>query len=677
MFKKILVANRGEIAVRIFATCREMQVRTVAVYSEVDRTARHVRAADEAYKIGPAPAVDSYLNIARVIEVAQRSGAEAIHPGYGFLSENPLFAEACERAGLVFIGPSARAMRLLGSKIAAKQLAQENGVPTVPGYNGERQNEDFLAREAERIGFPLLIKASAGGGGKGMRVVTEPGEFQAQLQAAQREAEAAFADSTVFLERLIERPRHIEFQIFGDAYGHCIHLGERECSIQRRHQKIVEEAPAASMTDELRARMGAAAVKLAQAADYVNAGTVEFLLAENGEFYFLEMNTRLQVEHPVTELVTGVDMVRLQLQIAAGEELPYGQDKITRRGHAIEVRIYAEDPAQNFLPSTGTISSYHLPGGPGIRIDSGLEAGDEVTQFYDPMLAKLIVAASDRSATVARLQRALAETAIFGVSTNLSLLGAISAQPAFQQGATHTEFLREQGLLAIKAPVEPPTEVFMAAACINLQQQTVEPGIQRGAKQHILSTARSPWQELGPWRMAGMTRSWSYSYEEQSYQVTLRAIAGDQKSWWIQINSQPAEKFTCVLRREAFVLLRRGNQQVQAYVEQGEIFTQVQIAGRSYQLRRRQAPDLTGSAQGGTGQPTQKTLKAPMAGTIVKIQVQTGEAVTANQVLVILSAMKMEHAITAPYAGKVQRILYREGEAVPGGTTIVEMEPEE
>ncbi len=677
MFKKILIANRGEIAVRIMATCREMDIRTVAVYSEVDRHAYHVRSADEAYEIGPAAAGESYLQIARVIEVAQRCGAEAIHPGYGFLSENPLFAEACEEAGIVFVGPSARAMRLLGSKIAAKQLAESIGVPTVPGYKGEMQDQQKLSGEAERVGFPLLIKASAGGGGKGMRVVSSLAEFLPQLQAAQREAQAAFGDATVFLERLIERPRHIEFQVIGDSGGHCIHLGERECSIQRRHQKIVEESPSPVMTAELRERMGAAAVRLAQEAAYVNAGTLEFLLAEDGQFYFLEMNTRLQVEHPVTELVTGLDLVRLQIQVAAGEMLPFTQKEITQRGHAIEVRLYAEDPGQNFLPSTGAISYYHPPSGPGIRVDSGYETGDEVTQFYDPMLAKLIVSATDRSAAIERLQCALADTAIFGVTTNFALLAAISAHAEFQQGHTHTDFLAEQGLLSYSAPTELPIEIFMIAACAELQHEFTAVAIQEAEKQHILSTVLPPWQEPGPWRMAGMTRILTYYYGKQMYQVTLRAEPGDRQSWWLQVNGEPAERMTFVLKRQAFLLLRRDTEQVRAYVQQEASYTSILFAGETYQLRRRQAPDIKTSTQGSTGGLLQKTLKAPMAGTIVKVQVRPGEVVAVNQVLVILSAMKMEHAITAPYAGSIQRVLYQEGAVVPGGATVVEMAPEE
>ncbi len=434
MFKKVLIANRGEIAIRIMATCREMGIRTVAIYSAADCNARHVREADEAYFIGPAPAAQSYLRIDSILDVARQSGAEAIHPGYGFLSENVIFVEECKKAGIVFIGPPASAMRLMGSKISAKQLAHSVGAPTIPGYDGENQEDTTLITEAQHIGFPLLIKASAGGGGKGMRIVYAVTDFKEHLASARREALASFGDATVFLERLIQQPRHIEIQVLGDTFGNLVHLGERECSIQRRHQKIVEESPSIALTPALRDEMGATAVRIARAAGYVNAGTLEFLLDTDKHFYFLEMNTRLQVEHAVTELITGIDLVRHQLQIAAEQPLSLTQDQISARGHAIEVRLYAEDPENNFLPSTGTVSRFIQPEGPGIRIDSGIESNDEITQFYDPMIAKLIVYGEDRTTAIERLQAALKQQAIFGVKTNAQLLLTIAAHPAFQAG---------------------------------------------------------------------------------------------------------------------------------------------------------------------------------------------------------------------------------------------------
>src|SRR2546423_1582022 len=417
MFTKILIANRGEIAVRVMATCREMGIGTVAVYSEADRNALHVREANEAYCIGPALAAQSYLNIDRIIEVAKKSGAQAIHPGDGFLAENTAFVEACDEAGIVFIGPPASAMRLMGSKIAAKQLALSVHAPVIPGYNGDSQDDAVLKQEAERIGLPLLIKASAGGGGKGMREVYRAADFSQQLAGARREALAAFGDGTVFLERLVQQPRHVEIQVLGDTFGNLIHLGERECSIQRRHQKIVEESPSVALTPALRAEMGAIAVRIARAAGYVNAGTIEFMLDADKRFYFLEMNTRLQVEHPVTESVIGIDLVRHQLLIAAGEQLLLSQEEISPRGHAIEMRLYAEDPEQGFLPSTGTVTRFIKPEGPGIRTDNGIESGDEITQFYDPMVAKIIVYWEDRPSAIARSLKAVAQCAVFGVKT--------------------------------------------------------------------------------------------------------------------------------------------------------------------------------------------------------------------------------------------------------------------
>jgi 3-methylcrotonyl-CoA carboxylase alpha subunit len=678
MFKKILIANRGEIAVRIMATCREMGIRSIAVYSEADRHAYHVREADEAYYIGPAPATQSYLHSEAIINIARQSGAEAIHPGYGFLAENAAFAEACEQAGIVFIGPPASAMRLMGSKIAAKQLAQSVDAPIVPGYNGEEQHDDVLLSEARRIGFPLLIKATAGGGGKGMRAVHAASEFLEQLAGARREAGAAFGDETVFLERLIQQPRHIEIQILGDRYGNLIHLGERECSIQRRHQKIVEESPSVALTPALRAEMGAAAVCIARAAGYVNAGTIEFILDDNRQFYFLEMNTRLQVEHPVTEQVTGLDLVRHQLRIAAGEVLGITQAQVSHRGHAIEVRIYAEDPEHNFLPSTGTITHFVKPEGPGMRVDSGIASGDEITQYYDPMIAKLIVYGEDRPAAIARLQQALERSAIFGVTTNVPLLHAISIHPAFQHGHTHTSFLEEHEMLGthISHTRTLPGEVLMAAALYETRHAIDSKAVQVSINGHLPSpcVVKNPWKTLGPWRTIGGMYTISYRWQEQEHKVFLKPALNGIDTWSIQVASQPSEVVTCSIGNDGFVLLQRGVSQLQAYIQRQKGETQVVLNGQIYRLQQRQPPDVETAIHGGDTAHGQKTLNAPMAGTIVKVKVHDGEAVQANQVLVILSAMKMEHAITAPYEGKVQHVYYQEGAVVPGGAAVVEME---
>jgi 3-methylcrotonyl-CoA carboxylase alpha subunit len=667
MFNKIVIANRGEIAVRIMATCREMGIRTVAVYSDADKHARHVREADESYPIGPAPATQSYLNIDALIKVAQRSEAQAIHPGYGFLSENATFVEACEQAGITFIGPPVSAMRLMGSKIAAKRLAHEVGAPLVPGYNGDQQDDETLLTEAERIGVPLLIKASTGGGGKGMREVHDLAEFLENLAAARREALAAFGDQTVFLERLLQEPRHVEVQILGDSYGNIIYLGERECSIQRRHQKIVEESPSIALTPALRTIMGETAVRIARSAGYVNAGTLEFMLDKDQQFYFLEMNTRLQVEHPVTELVTGLDLVRHQIAIAAGESLNLTQEQVSLRGHAIEVRLYAEDPAHNFLPSTGTISHFSTPQGPGIRLDSGIENGDEITQYYDPMIAKLIVTGEARLAAIQRLQTALQQTALFGVTSNLPLLLAISENSAFQAGQTHTSFLTENNLMQFPEPEIVPDEVLFTAALSESQREAsfynLEP-----------QQATNPWKTLGPWRMVGEAYTHTYHYFEKQYIVKFRATLYQANTWQLQLNEQPFEEVACSFGPGPLVLLKRGHTHIRTYVQTKQAFIEVIYEGQLYRLQRQQPPNVEQTSHGASGpEQVQKMLTAPMSGTIVKVQAQEGDNVEARQVLMILSAMKMEHAITAPHAGTIQRIRYQEGAVVQGGAVLIDM----
>jgi 3-methylcrotonyl-CoA carboxylase alpha subunit len=672
MFKKIVIANRGEIALRVMATCREMGIRSVAVYSEADRRARHVQAADEAYVIGPAPATQSYLRIEAIIDVARKSGAEAIHPGYGFLSENTAFVEACDAAGIVFIGPTAAAMRLVGSKIAAKQLAQSVGVPIVPGYDGAKQDDTVLCEEARRTGFPLLIKASAGGGGKGMREVHEAGEFLEQLAGARREALNAFGDDTVFLERLIPQPRHIEIQVLGDTHGNLVYLGERECSIQRRHQKIVEESPSVALAPALRAAMGEAAVCIAKAAGYVNAGTLEFMLDTDQRFYFLEMNTRLQVEHPVTELVTGIDLVRQQIRIAAGERLGLGQHDIHPRGHAIEARLYAEDPERNFLPSTGAIAAFVPPAGPGVRVDSGVASDDEITQFYDPMIAKIIAYGEDRPAAIARLRAALEQTVTLGVKTNAALLLAIVRHPAFQEGKTHTRFLDDYGLIEAEQQQasKPPERYALYAAVLNDMVRTGE----RASAPGGAAQAANPWRSLGPWRLSSEAREITYQSGGQSLHVTLSAVPDEAGLWMIRAGDETRVLVGCEFGSDGLVVMCEGNEQARAHVLRVNGQTQVAFNGQTYSFERRLPPDVDATAHGGNVAHSQKALTAPMAGTIVKVQVRDGQFVQHRQVLVILSAMKMEHTIAAPYEGTVRRVYYREGDVVKGGAVVVEME---
>ena len=660
-FGKLLVANRGEVAVRVIRACRELGVTSVAVYSEVDENAMHVRLADEAYPVGPASAAESYLNIEKIVATAKESGAEVVHPGYGFLSENANFARAIEEAGIVWVGPPAGVMESVGDKVRAKELAREADVPTVPGYTGEEdESEERLLQEAERIGFPVLVKASAGGGGRGMRPVREREDLVEAIRGAKREAEAAFGEGSVFLEKLLENPRHVELQIVADRHGSVVHLYERECSIQRRHQKIVEEAPSLALSEDLREKMGDAAVRLAREADYVNAGTVEFLL-EGERFYFLEMNARLQVEHPVTELVTGLDLIHLQLAIAAGERLPFAQEDIAApRGAAIEVRLYAEDPYTG-LPSGGRLHTFKPPVGPGIRNDAGVETGDEVSLDYDPMLAKLIVFGPDREAVVLRLRRALGDYAILGVTTNLPLLKLIASEPAFAAGETATGFLEEHGLLEEPAPEPPPREALLLAAAGELV----------GAGESGASSNGDPF-EAGPWRLLGATR--------------LRYRGADGKVRVVEIcraygHDGQGRAFRLLLDSEESVVevLSVGGGEIRATVDglllQGGFAAdgwsiEVFVEGAAHALERPGPPDVEGATESGD----RASLTAPMPGTVVKVLVDEGDEVEEGQTLLVLEAMKMEQSVAAPYAGKVRALPFDEGARVPGGAVLAELE---
>ena len=493
MIRRLLIANRGEIAVRIIRACRELGVETVAVYSETDRDARHVALADLALPIGPAPAADSYLVVSRHIDAARRAGADAIHPGYGFLAENAGFAAACEQAGLIFVGPPSPVIAQMGSKIESRARAVEAGLPVVPGATPDGQDAASFRAAAGRIGYPLLVKASAGGGGKGMRIVRDPAGLAEACASARHEAGAAFGDSTLYLERLIERPRHVEVQVMGDAHGHVVHLFERDCSIQRRHQKIVEETPSPWIAPDLRRQMTEAAVALARHIGYRNAGTVEFLVegrAESARFYFLEMNTRLQVEHPVTEAVVGIDLVHAQLRVASGEQLPWSQERLTQRGHAIECRIYAEDPARDFLPQAGALSVYREPQGPGIRVDSGVAEGQEVSVYYDPLLAKLLAWAETREAARHRLVAALRQFAVLGIRSNVPFLIRVLEHPRFGDGGIDTSFLDDEG----RALCEPVNGAGLSAAmAAATAYEPTAPG-------QAVVVAPDPWERLPGWR---------------------------------------------------------------------------------------------------------------------------------------------------------------------------------
>ncbi|MBI4493631.1 MAG: acetyl-CoA carboxylase biotin carboxylase subunit [Chloroflexi bacterium] len=659
MFRKILIANRGEIAVRIARACRELGVRAAVVYSEADRRALHVLQAEEAYCIGPAPVRESYLNIPALIDAARRAGAEALHPGYGFLSEDPALAEACQEAGIVFVGPPPEAMRLMGDKAAAKVAVERVGVPTVPGYHGEDDSLEALRREARRIGFPLLIKAAGGGGGRGMRIVRQAGELEAAVESARREARAAFGNGRLLLERLLERPRHVEVQVLGDRFGKLISLGERECSIQRRHQKVVEEAPSPAVDAALRQRLGEAAVRAARAAGYQNAGTVEFLLDQEGSFYFLEMNTRLQVEHPVTELATGLDLVKLQLALAAGEPLALDQEQLALRGHAIECRVDAEDPFHDHLPAAGRIERFEPPQGPGVRNDVGTYSGDQVSLHYDPLLAKLIVYAEDRAAAVARLEAALERYAVVGVPTNLPLLRRVAAHPEFRAGRLHTAFL-DLAWQPQETPAPAPTEVLLAVAAFELGAGT-EPSAPAG-----------PWAS-GPWQPGRSGLPVRYVVDGRTERVIVAAPLARGEPWRIERRGERLEA-AIEPAEPGRLLLRQGARVGTATVSRESGGWLVDWGGCQWRIERPTPPSLAAAASARSDGHAHRALSAPMPGKVVRVAVAEGERVAAHQLLVVLEAMKIEHPINAPFDGTIRRLLYPEGAVVDGGTLLVELE---
>ena len=653
-FGRLLVANRGEIAVRVIRACRELGVRSIAVYSEADRGAMHARLADEAHPIGPAPASQSYLNVGKLVEVAKRTGAEAVHPGYGFLSESAALARAVEEAGIAWIGPPPEAMERVGDKVRAKELAREAGVPTIPGYAGEDGCEDVLLEEAARIGFPVLVKASAGGGGRGMRPVHDRKDFLEAVRSARREAEAAFGEGSVFLEKLVERARHVEVQVVADRHGSVVHLCERECSIQRRHQKILEEAPSPVLDEGLREVIGSAAVRLARAAGYENAGTVEFLLSGD-EFYFLEMNARLQVEHPVTELVTGFDLVHLQLLVASGEPLPFRQEDVSPRGAAIEVRLYAEDPYTG-LPSGGRLLDFVPPEGPGIRNDSGVAAGDEVSLSYDPMISKLIVHGPDRGAAVARLRRALGDLRVLGVTTNLPLLERIAGHPAFAAGETTTSFLEEHGLTEPEEEPKPPREAVLLAAAGELSG---------------IGAANGDPFEAGPWRLGGRTRL-VYRGTDGEHEILVRRMGRRSSRWEMVADGETAVvEVLATASSGGYLGLSVDGRSVGGGFARGEGgLAWVSLDGVSYRFEAPGPPSAEGDAAGASGGAS---LVAPMPGTVVKVMVGEGEEVEEGQPLLVLEAMKMEQTISAPHAGTVDALPYGEGELVGGGAVLAQV----
>jgi 3-methylcrotonyl-CoA carboxylase alpha subunit len=649
-FGKLLISNRGEIAVRMILACRELGIKSAAVYSEADEGAMHHRLADEAYFIGPAPAPESYLNVERLVEVIEASGADAVHPGYGFLAESAAFARAVEGAGATWVGPPPEAMETMGFKVRAKQIARNADVPTVPGYDGSDESEERLAEEAQRIGYPVLVKASAGGGGRGMRAVARPRDFLEAVRGAKREAKAAFGDDSVFLEKFIERPRHVEVQVIGDNYGNVVHLYERECSIQRRHQKVIEESPSSALEPELRESMCVAAVRLAKEAGYHNAGTVEFLL-DGEDFYFLEVNARLQVEHPVTEMVTGLDLVQLQLAVAADDTLPMSQEDVTLSGSSIEARVYAE--GESGLPAGGRLLLFSPPEGPGIRNDVGVESGDEVSVHYDPMISKLVVFAPNREMAVRRLRRALEDYTILGVPTNLPLLRRIAEHPAFATGETTTDFLEKHRLAEPPVEIPVPTEAILLAAAGELisGQEAAQP------------FAAGPWRHLGSVRLR-------YRTGGSEHQVEAERLGSNT----FRLRLEEGESVVEVLAfREGEIHATLDDNPTRAGFALDGLEVRLSLYGTAYEFSKPPPPDVDGAGPGGTD-AAGASLTAPMPGTVVKVLVDEGDEVEEGELLLVLEAMKMEQTLVAPYAGRVASLPYGEGALVPGGAVLAEIE---
>jgi len=663
MFTKILIANRGEIACRVIKTARRMGIRTVAVYSEADANARHVRLADEAVLLGAAAARESYLVADKIIDACKRTGAQAVHPGYGFLSENEEFAEALAANGITFIGPPASAIRAMGSKSEAKKLMGAANVPLTPGYHGDDQTPELLHKEADAIGYPVLIKAAAGGGGKGMRLVERSADFPDALASCKREAISSFGDDHVLIEKYITKPRHIEIQVFADTLGNCVYLFERDCSVQRRHQKVLEEAPAPGMPEERRRQMGEAAVAAAKAVGYVGAGTVEFIAMQDGTFYFMEMNTRLQVEHPVTEMITGQDLVEWQLRVAAGQPLPLKQEQLAIRGHALEARIYAEDANKGFLPATGKLIRLAPPAESiNVRVDTGVEEGDEITPFYDPMIAKLIVWDETRDGALARMRKALADYQVAGLTTNIDFLSRLVACPAFAGADLDTGLIERQKDFLFPAAQPVPRDALLVATVGELLWE--QHAAKLAAKQS--GDPWSPWHARDGWRMnLSSARTISFKDGEALVDVHVR-YQGDQ--WQITLHGESTLARGKKLDGDRFAVElddRRLIASVVAVADKRSIFLQgcTHTLLRDDPLHRVDAGDSHGGG-----------LTAPMPGKVVALLAQPGQKVDKGTPLLILEAMKMEHTITAPSAGTIKAFCYAAGEQVADGAALVEFE---
>jgi len=683
VFTTLLIANRGEIACRVAATARRLGIRTIAVYSDADAGAKHVVSCDAAVHIGASAARESYLKSETILQAALAHGAQAIHPGYGFLSENADFANACAKAGISFVGPPASAIAAMGSKSASKTLMEKAGVPLVPGYHGDNQDPDFLKQQADVIGYPVMIKASAGGGGKGMRVVTSADDFASALASCKRESASSFDDDRVLIERYVQKPRHIEIQVFADSHGNAVYLFERDCSVQRRHQKVIEEAPAPDMTEERRRAMGEAAVAAARAVNYVGAGTVEFIVEPSGRFYFMEMNTRLQVEHPVTEMITGLDLVEWQLRVASGEALPLTQEKLTRCGHSIEARIYAENPDKNFLPSVGTLAYLALPphtafSNADIRVDGGVRMGDTISPFYDPMIAKLIVWGADRDQARARMVQALAQTQVVGVHTNVAFLTRLMTDQAFAAGDLDTGLIEQQRatLLPPPAPASHEALAFAVAALLLCETAAVSDD--------------DPWARTDGWRLNGLyRRAFSWVDQEGARSCVLHRQGTDQvlemdgeryAFGWRSAKSgntaknhntgkddnaakddnTPALNIELMLGRLTVTgtVVRRG--------DRFDVFSSGAMSPLLLKDPLKHAADGQSEPAGG--------LTAPMPGKVIAVHVAVGDKVKRGQALLVMEAMKMEHTIAAPGEGTVKELLYGVGDQVGEGAALITLD---
>lgn len=665
MFTTLLIANRGEIACRVAATARRLGIKTIAVYSDADAESKHVAACDIAVRLGPAPASESYLKAEEILRVALAHGAQAIHPGYGFLSENEAFAQACAKVGICFVGPPASAIAAMGSKSAAKTLMQKAGVPLVPGYHGDEQAPKFLQQQADTMGYPVLIKASAGGGGKGMRIVTQAKDFIAALASCKREASASFGDDKVLIERYLQKPRHIEIQVFSDTHNQHVYLFERDCSVQRRHQKVIEEAPAPGMTQARRQEMGEAAIAAARAVNYVGAGTVEFIAEPDGRFYFMEMNTRLQVEHPVTEMITGMDLVEWQLRVAAGERLPKTQQELQRCGHSIEARIYAENADKDFLPSIGRLIHLEFPDheafiNADVRVDGGVRAGDTISPYYDPMIAKLIVRGADRDQARARMLRALAATQIVGVHTNVAFLSRLMADEAFAEADLDTGLIERRRATLLPAPIPATREALLLACAAVLEQEKAASAL-----------TIDPWAERCGWRVDGSYRRMlSFQDSESVQEVLIDMVDGvtsltvDAERAAVAISSQ-TNGVASVLH---VALLMRSSRVSGTVVRQGERFD-VFVSGKCETLTLKDPLASTGQAEADHA----GSLTAPMPGKIIAIEVKAGEKVKRGQALLVMEAMKMEHTINAGLDGVVENIFFGVGEQVAEGAVLISL----